>query len=99
MILNTGSRTDIPGFYSEWFMNRIRAGFVMSRNPYYPKQIYRYELNPSLVDVLVFCTKNPLPMLKYLDELSVYRQYWAVTITPYGKDIEPNVPDKYKILD
>jgi len=33
MILNTGMRTDIPAFYSEWFMNRIRAGYVLVRNP------------------------------------------------------------------
>ena len=36
MIINTGMRTDIPAFYSQWFMNRIRAGFVLVRNPYRP---------------------------------------------------------------
>ena len=25
-------------------------------------------------------------------------QYWFVTITPYGRDIEPNVPDKHRLL-
>ena len=99
MILNTGSRTDIPAFYSEWFMNRIRAGFVMARNPFYPKQIIRYDLDPSVVDVLVFCTKNPKNMLEHLEELKKYRMYWNVTITPYGKDIEPNVPHKKEVMD
>ena len=99
MILNTGSRTDIPAFYSEWFMNRIRAGFVMARNPFYPKQIIRYGLDPSVVDVLVFCTKNPKNMLEHLEELKKYRMYWNVTITPYGKDIEPNVPHKKEVMD
>lgn len=37
--------------------------------------------------------------LKYLDELDKYKQYWFVTITPYGKDIEPNVPDKEKVIE
>ena len=37
--------------------------------------------------------------LKYLDELDKYKQYWFVTITPYGKDIEPNVPDKRKVIE
>ncbi len=98
MILNTGSRTDIPAFYSEWFMNRVREGFVLVRNPYYPKQIYRYRLTPDVVDVLSFCTKNPGPMLEHLEELKRFRQLWYVTLTPYAKDIEPGVPDKHEVI-
>lgn len=98
MIINTGCRTDIPAFYSKWLMNRIREGFVLVRNPYYPLQVTKYSLSPNVVDCLAFCTKNPEPMLKYLDELEVYKQYWFVTITPYGKDIEPVVPDKEKVI-
>ena len=98
MIINTGMRTDIPAFYSEWFMNRIRAGYVLVRNPYRPDWITRYELNPDVVDCIAFCTKNPEPMLKHLKELKPYHQYWFVTITPYGRDIEPNVPAKEKVM-
>lgn len=98
MILNTGMRTDIPAFYSEWFMNRIRAGYVLVRNPYRQDWITRYELNPDVVDCISFCTKNPAPMLKHLDELSCFKQFWFVTITPYGKDIEPNVPPKEQVM-
>ena len=92
MIINTGMRTDIPAFYSQWFMNRIQAGYVLVRNPYRPDWITRYELSPDVVDCIAFCTKNPEPMLKHLDRLKNYHQYWFVTITPYGRDIEPNVP-------
>ncbi len=99
MIINTGMRTDIPAFYSEWLMNRIREGFVYTRNPYYPNQVTKYSLSPDIVDCLAFCTKNPEPMLKYLDKLDIYKQYWFVTITPYGKDIEPVVPDKEKVIE
>lgn len=99
MIINSGCRTDIPAFYSKWLMNRIREGFVLVRNPYYPNQVTKYSLSPNVVDCLAFCTKNPEPMIKYLDELDVYRQYWFVTITPYGKDIEPVVPDKEKVIE
>ena len=52
MILNTGSRTDIPAFFSTWFYNRIREGFVLARNPYNPVQVTRYRLTPELVDCL-----------------------------------------------
>ena len=99
MIINTGSRTDIPAYYSEWFMNRIREGYVMARNPFYPSQVLKYTLDPSAVDCLVFCTKNPKPMLKYIDELKEFNQFWFVTITPYAKDIEPNVVDKHEVIE
>ena len=99
MIINTGQRTDIPAFYSEWFANRLKEGYVCVRNPYNPNQVSRYRLDPSVVDVIGFCTKNPAPMFKYMDLLKEYGQYWYVTITPYGKDIEPNVPDKHQLLD
>ncbi len=99
MIINTGCRTDIPAFYAKWLMNRIREGYVLVRNPYNPNQVTKYNLSPEVVDCLAFCTKNPEPMLSYLDELDKYKQYWFVTITPYGKDIEPNVPEKQKVIE
>ena len=99
MIIQTGNRTDIPAFYAEWFVNRLREGFVLVRNPFNPRSITRYTLDPSVVDLIVFCTKNPEPMLQYKDLLRPYRQYWFVTITPYGKNIEPNVPDKSAVME
>ncbi len=99
MIINAGQRTDIPAFYSEWLANRLRAGFVCVRNPYDPQQVSRYRLDPSVVDAIGFCTKNPAPMFRYMELLRDYGQYWFVTITPYGRDIEPNVPDKHRLLD
>lgn len=92
-------RTDIPAFYSKWFINRIKAGYVLVRNPYNPSAVTRYEINPVVVDLIAFCTKNPAPMLEYMDTLKPYGQYWFVTITPYGKEIEPNVPDKRLVLE
>ena len=99
MIINTGQRTDIPAFYSEWFANRLREGVVCVRNPYNPSQVSRYRLDPTVVDVIGFCTKDPTPMFPYMDLLKNYGQYWFVTITPYGRDMEPNVPDKHRLLE
>lgn len=98
MILNTGSRTDIPAYYSDWFFNRIAAGYVYVRNPYYPSQITKYLLSPEVIDIMVFCTKNPTPMLERLSLLSGYDTFWFVTITPYGQDIEPHVPPAGQII-
>ena len=99
MIINTGQRTDIPAFYPEWFANRLREGFVMVRNPYNPLQVSRYRLDREVVDAIGFCSKNPGPFFKYMDLLDGYGQFWYVTITGYGKDIEPGVPDKKKVME
>lgn len=99
MILQTGNRTDVPAFYSEWFANRLWEGYVLVRNPFNPVMVTRYRIDPAVVDLIVFCTKNPAPMLSHMDLLKPFKQYWFVTITPYGKDIEPNVPDKNFVME
>ena len=102
MILNTGSRTDIPAFYSEWFLNRLRAGEVLVCNPYYPEQVTRYRIAPDVVDAIVFCTKDPAPLLRApaaAELLEPYETFWFFTITPYGREVEPRVPDKDRAID
>ena len=99
MILQTGQRTDIPAFYGQWLINRVRQGFVDVRNPYNPMQITRYPINHEVVDGIAFCTKNPLPFIPLLHEINDYRQYWHMTITPYGTDIETNVPQVDLVID
>jgi hypothetical protein len=99
MILNSGLRTDIPSFYSEWFFNRIKSGFVLVRNPYAENSVLRYEINPRVVDVLCFCTKNPQKIIPRMEEISAYRQFWFVTITPYENDVEENVPHFLEVAE
>lgn len=98
MILQTGLRTDIPAYYTPWFLNGLAEGYVLSRNPYNPGQITRYRLSPDVVDCIGFCTKNPAPLLPHLDKLAAFGQHWFVTITPYGTDIEPRVPPKEQVI-
>ncbi len=99
MIINTGQRTDIPAFYAEWLANRLKEKVVCVRNPFDHAQVSRYHLSPETVDLMVFCSKDPSGMFPYMDLLKDYDQFWYVTITPYGRDIEPNVPDKHKVLE
>ena len=98
MIINTGQRTDIPAFYSDWFYNRIKEGYVYVRNPYFPQKVTKYVLDPQVVDCLCFCSKNPLPMLERLDEINNFRQFWFITITYYLKDVEPYVPHYNEVI-
>ena len=96
MILNVSGRTDIVAFYSKWFMNRYNEGYVDVRNPFYPKLVSRIYFDD--VDLIVFCTKNPIPILNDLDKINK-PIIFHVTLTPYGKDIEPNVIPKGKIIE
>ena len=98
MILSVSRRTDIPAFYSDWFFNRLQAGFVDVRNPMNIHQISRISLRPAVVDGIVFWTKNPLPMLDRLDELKEYTYYFQFTITAYGNDVEKNLPSKKEVI-
>lgn len=98
MIISASRRTDIPAFFSEWFINRIKEGFLDVRNPMNSSQISRLLLSPDIVDCIVFWTKNPIPMLAKLDELRDYCYYFQFTLTGYGRDIESNLPDKRKDL-
>ena len=96
MILNVSGRCDIVAFYTKWFMNRYHEGFVDVRNPFYPSLVSR--INFSDVDLIFFCTKNPLPIIPYLKDIEKPILF-HVTITPYKRDIEPNVIDKKKIIE
>lgn len=94
MILSVSRRTDIPNYYSDWFYNRIKDGFLYVRNPMNFHQISKIKITPDVVDCIVFWTKNPSPMMARLDELKDYNYYFQFTLTGYGKDVEENLPDK-----
>lgn len=94
MILSVSRRTDIPNYYSEWFLNRINQGYLYVRNPMNPHQISKVNLSPQVVDCIVFWTKNPEPMFRKLEKLKEYSYYFQFTLTGYGKDIEPGLPHK-----
>lgn len=95
MILNVSGRTDIVAFYSKWFMNRYKEGFVDVRNPFNRKLVSR--INFDYVDLIVFCTKNPKPIIPYLKEIDKPIVF-QVTLTPYKSDIEPGVPNKSEVI-
>ena len=96
MILNVSGRTDIVAFYTPWFISRYKEGFIDVRNPIYPKLVSRIYFKD--VDMIVFCTKNPHPILPYLKEIK-QPILFQVTLTPYQKDIEPNVPSKKEVIE
>ena len=93
MIINTGGRTDTVQYFTPWLLKRFAEGFVLARNPLFPDKVARYELDPEVVDCVVFCSKNYRPILPRLREITDrFRTYFFYTITAYGRDVEPGVP-------
>ena len=100
MIVSCSRRTDIPAFYSEWFINRVHDGYCLVPNPFNAKQISKISLAPQDVDAIVFWSKNPAPLLGKLDELTErgYIYYFSYTINGYPSELEPEVPQASKAI-
>lgn len=98
MIISASRRTDLPAYYSEWFLNRLTEEYVLVRNPMNIHQISRISLSPQVVDGIVIWTKNPLPMLDKISALEKYNYYFQFTVNPYGVDVEPHVASKKEII-
>lgn len=94
MIVSVSRRTDIPAFYSSWFMNRIRAGYCVVPNPFNPKQASHVSLTSDKVDLIVFWTRNAHPLLPYLSELEErgYPYYFLYTLMANPTLIDPGAP-------
>lgn len=100
-IISASRRTDIPYFFPEWFMERIRAGYFHRLNPFNTRQTKLVSLKPDDVDAVVFWTKNPQPLRKFLPELDSrgYRYYFQFTLNPYDSRFEPNQPPLDERID
>ena len=94
MIISASRRTDIPAFYTDWYMNRLKSGYALVRNPFNPKQVTKIDLRSESVDGIVFWTKNPRPMIAKLDEMDKrgYDYYFQYTLTSFDHTLEPRVP-------
>lgn len=94
MIISASRRTDIPAFYAEWFMNRMRAGWCDVPNPFNSRQISRVDLSPDAVDGLVFWTRHPRPVFRHLHELESmgHAFYFLYTLTGYPRNLDARGP-------
>ena len=101
MIVSASRRTDIPAFYAEWFVRRVRAGYCEVPNPMNPRQVARVSLLPEEVDAVVFWTRSPRALLPRLAELDVrgLRYYFQFTICGYGPPLEVRNPPTATALD
>jgi hypothetical protein len=100
MIISASYKTDIPTFYGEWFMNRLRQGYCRMVNPY-SRQPIRVSLLPEDVDGFVFWTKNVSPFLKHLPEVKQRGFPFVVqhTINGYPRILEYSVTDATRSVE
>ena len=92
VIVSASRSTDIPAFYPDWFLERLRAGYVKWVNPFNGVPLY---VGFRRMRCLVFWSKNPAPLLASLDELDTLcpNYYFQFTLNDYEDEkIEPNVP-------
>ena len=100
MIVSASRRTDIPAFYGEWFLNRLRAGYAIARNPMNPRQARRVSLRPGDVDACVFWSKDFRPLMARLPEIrAAFPVAVQHTLTPYAAPLEPRLGDKRAIVE
>lgn len=92
MIVSASRRTDIPAFHLDWFLGRLREGFVMVRNPRFPNHVVRIPLDRGAIEGVVFWTKDAKRLLDRLDDLRGVPFYVQYTVTPYDARLEPRVP-------
>jgi len=94
MIISASYKTDIPAFYGDWFLNRLKAGYCMMRNPLNRRPI-RVGLSKGEVDGIVFWTKNLRPFLRHLDVIAEMSYPFTIqyTINGYPASLEKHVVD------
>jgi len=95
MIISASYKTDVPTFYGEWFINRLRAGYCKMVNAWNRKQVIRVSLERRDVDGIVFWTKNIAPFVRHLKEVRDRGYPFAVqyTINGYPRSLEHSVVD------
>jgi hypothetical protein len=93
IIISASRSTDIPAFYSDWFIQRIKEGYVKWKNPFNGVPLY---VSFNKARLIIFWSKNPKSMLKHLDYLDerIKNYYFQYTLNDYDiEKLEPNVPN------
>jgi len=91
-IISVSRRTDVPAFYGDWFMERVREGFAGVVHPFGGKR-YLVSLRPEDVTCFIFWTKDFTPFMQRLDALDRlgYRFYFNYTVTGIPSVFESHV--------
>ncbi|RMG60172.1 MAG: DUF1848 family protein [Deltaproteobacteria bacterium] len=92
-IVSVSRRTDVPAFFWDEFLNILRRGKAVSRNPFNGRE-KEVSLRRDDVLLFVFWTKNPSRLVRDLPRLlgKGYRCVVHVTVNGYPPVIEKSIP-------
>ena len=100
VVLSASRSTDIPAFYADWLVDRLKAGYCTWTNPFNRD---RFRVSFEDVRAIVFWSKNPRPLIRHLDdvnELGFKNFYFQFTVNDYEREgLEPNVPSLTSRID
>lgn len=99
VILSVSRATDIPAFHGDWLRHRLEAGYAQWINPYNGQPLY---ISFARARVMVFWSKNPEPMLEWLDQLDArgINYYFQFTLNDYTQEgYEPGLPALAKRIE
>jgi DNA repair photolyase len=99
VIISASRATDIPAFYADWFMHRLRTGYVKWVNRFNGQSRY---VSFEKTRAIVFWTKNAEPLMKYLHEIDRrgINYYFTYTLNDYEQEkLEPKVPPLQQRID
>lgn len=99
--MSISRRTDIPAWFTPWLLQRIRAGFVMVRNPRNLQHVMRVSLKAEDVVAVVFWSRDYAKLIPHLSEFDDrdLRPCFHLTLTGYGPPLERNVPAAGAVLN
>jgi len=98
-IISISRRTDIPAYYSDWLIHRMKIGYTVYPNPVSGKPVF-ISLQPEHVKAIVFWTRNPIPLFKHLDFIDEnYKHYMHITINGLPRLLEHNNPSVDSIIE
>lgn len=100
VIISASRATDIPAFHAGWFMERLEKGHVRWNNPFNAQKPQYVSF--AKTRAVVFWTKNPEPISRYLDRLADRRInfYFNYTLNDYeAEGLEANVPELQARID
>lgn len=99
IIISASRSTDIPAFHTKWFLERLREGYCVWKNPFNQKKQY---ISFEKTRAVVFWTKNPAPLLEHIHKLEPYgfTFYIQYTLNDYSSEcLEPHVPTLNKRIE
>ena len=99
VIISASRSTDIPAFYTDWFIKHLNEGSVQWQNPFNNKI---YDVFFDKTRLIVFWTKNPLPILKnihYFNEKNIARGGCLSGSIDSQFCIPRNIVDRLRLFD